>query len=79
MVYRFCQKRKGFVVHFHNHASIAPTAAVTVGFDSRRKKENRLRTSDICLGTLLTFGRIALDAAPNGHARNASRSDAGGS
>ena len=28
--------------------------------------EKRLRRSVICLGTLVTFGCIALDAAPNG-------------
>ena len=38
MVDRFCKKRKGFVVHFHDHASISPTALVTLGVDSRRKK-----------------------------------------
>jgi hypothetical protein len=47
--------------------------------DPDAKKENQLRRSDICLGTLVTFGCMALDAAPNGHTRIATRSVAGGS
>jgi hypothetical protein len=34
--------------------------------DPDAKKEKQLRWSDICLETLVTFGCIALDVAPNG-------------
>src|ERR1700722_1053530 len=44
MVDRFCKKRKGFVAHFHNRASIAPTELVTLGVDSQRKK---IRTGSV--------------------------------
>ena len=58
MVYRFLKKRKGLIAHFHNHASIATTAVLTPGVDSRRKKnENQLCRNDLCLRTLVTFGQ----------------------
>jgi hypothetical protein len=57
MVDRFSPKRKGFVAHFHNHASIAPTAFVALGVGSQRKKMRTGSVDRVCLGTLITFGR----------------------
>jgi hypothetical protein len=35
-------------------------------FIDPKQEKDQLRRSDICLGKLVTFGCIALDAAPNG-------------